>query len=653
MSQSSQNSSPASPGLHRTRIVLGLLLLVAVAYLLLGDDPMGRSFAARELGGKRLRPLDYAAAYGWWMTLVNACVLVLVVWRFQWIERIAAHVGLAEFAAPAAASPSALRFTVALAMLALAFLAAPRLDDALWTDEKYMVMRSIAGFYEPAFKDGPLRFDEVSWRETFFYYRKPNNHVPYSISARLSWAIWKATTQPKDQRAAEQAVRLPALLAGMGGVGTLAWCLWRLGFTGAAGFAAWLLALHPWYLRYSSEARGYTLMLALLPVALITAFRVLERGSWGRWAAYSAVQVLLLWTYPGAIFVPVLLNLWLAFQLLARGHPAGASSGARLPALGRFLVANVASALVWLQLNLPNMMQFLAYSKEWRREITAAFLHETGSLLLLGLHDVPPSEAYISLATTTAEFPILLPTIAGVAGLAIAWGIITTPRAGAAARGALVILLPPALCTLAFAALRGDHLYSWYIIHLLPGVVAMIAVGLARAFPRGPLRRWVMPVACVAFLLGFTWITQPMRQLLRSRDVQPVITMLREFGWPPDSDPVAPRPFLTGAVYGPPIYYDPATIFTRNEDDLRDLIQKADRTEQVLYVSFNRKALARRRNGRALAMLENPDLFEPMGMFEGVYPKYRRYVFRYLPGSLETFDAVSPESEPVPTDTPQ
>ncbi len=624
----------ALPGRARAlRAGLVVMLGVALLYLAIGDDPFGRSFFERARSGGKLRPHDYAAAFGWWITAVNACALALLAWKFPWLARPTPPATLPAFGAPRPGPPRWLAAGVLAAMASLAVIAAPRLDDALWTDEKYMVAHSIAGVYE--YDDaGELIFDQASWPETFFYYRKPNNHVPYSIAARVFWDVWRGVTRPDDLRASETSVRLPALLGGMAAVGTLAWLLFRLGFTSAAFCAAWLLALHPWFLRYASEARGYAFLLALLPVSLVAAFRVLERGSWDRWAVYGAVQMLLLWTYPGAIFVPVVLNGWLLFQLV-RNRPRKTRPG--IPPLGRFLLANALSGLLWLQLNLANMMQFLDYAEDWRGEITRGWLREVRTLMLIGLHDVRPDDGYVTLDTVTAAHPVLVPGLLLFLTAAGFLGLFRLVRTSAPTRAAAWVLLLPAPLTIMLATWRGDHLYTWYVIHGLPGVIALLALGTTAIFSRLNHRRardFGIGATVFLVLIAFATVTHPMRSHLRSVEMQPTFSVLATVGSPRHGDPLAPRPTLTGAVYGPNDYYDPLTRDVGTPQALVALMEEADRDGRPLYVSYHREALARRRRPEAMAILEDPTWFEPVGQFLGAFPKYRRSLFRYRPGSV-------------------
>ena len=98
-------------------------------------------------------------------------------------------------------------------------------------------------------------------------------------------------------------------------IGALAWCLWRVGLPWAAGFAAILMAIHPWHLRYISEARGYSLLLLCIPLLLGTMVAVLHRGTWRRWIAFGSVEVVLLWVYPAGVTILAVANAALLFEI--------------------------------------------------------------------------------------------------------------------------------------------------------------------------------------------------------------------------------------------------------------------------------------------------------------------------------------------------
>ncbi len=601
--------------------------VVLLLTLVFAGNPFTDGVAEREAAGKRVRPQDYATTYTWWMALVNlvAVSFVLTTWR-RW--RGPSEVPeLPRFAPPGLGPPRWLVVGVLLAMAGLAFAAAPRLSHSLWEDEKYMVVRSIAGQYVLE-ENGNLEYSGVAWTDTFFYYRKPNNHVPYSVVARIAHGGWSAIVRPSDERVNEVVVRLPALAAALAGLGTLAWLLWRTGLPLTGLVAAWILALHPWYLRYASEVRGYAFLLALLPALVIAALRVLERGTWKRWMVFGAVEMLLLWTYPGALFVLVVANLFVFVELLRAPQEIRAIQPTR------YLAANALAGLAWLQMNLPNMMQFLPYSDVWTGEVNARLLRGVGSYLVTGMPWRNAREGFASLQEQLVGNHLATILMLAVMVGAMLIGGFRIARRGSPAVGALVTLVIPAPLTILLAAVRGDHLYPWYLIHGLPAVAMLVGAGLTFPAAFGPKGRRVGAVVAVGWLIAFGMVTQPMRQLVRSRALQPTKDMVLAVRPNPDVHAPEQEHILTGAVYGPPLFYDPRSVDLPSAEAVREIMRKADREGLPLFVTFNRPVLSRRRRPEARAMLDHAEWFEQVALFEGVEPKSQHVAYRYRPGSF-------------------
>ena len=279
--------------LRVVRLVLWASLVGLIVHLIAGDKPWSGGIAERVAEGHSLRAIDYARTYRWWISLGSVpLVIALLATLRSWIGSPRA----AE--CPDLAAPNrggrAVAVVAALAMLTAALLVAPRLGFSFWEDERRTVRFSVDGGYARN-PEGDLVFHEVPWRDSWLYtLNRPNNHVPFSLAARLSLGIWQSLAQPELRLASERAVRLPAFAFGIAAIGALAWCVWRIGMPWTAGFAAIFLALHPWHLRYTSEARGYSLLLLCMPLLLGAMVAVLHRGTWRRWIAFGAVEVLLL-----------------------------------------------------------------------------------------------------------------------------------------------------------------------------------------------------------------------------------------------------------------------------------------------------------------------------------------------------------------------
>ncbi len=127
------------------------------------------------------------------------------------------------------------------ALLVAVILRLPYLADNLRYDEAYTVNQYV---------DQPFVY--------LFHYSDPNNHVLHTLWVKLSvicfgWQEW--------------AIRLPAFLAGVLTIPVIA--IWSSRLNGGfAWIATWLIAVWPYHIFYSVNARGYTLQTLLILIAI-------------------------------------------------------------------------------------------------------------------------------------------------------------------------------------------------------------------------------------------------------------------------------------------------------------------------------------------------------------------------------------------------
>src|SRR3546814_7784434 len=78
-------------------------------------------------------------------------------------------------------------------------------------------------------------------------------------------------------------------------------CSMNSKFPSAGVVAAFLSALHPWHIRYASEARAYAFVLCLIPLVIYFFLRALEKGLWRWWAAFGTAEFFLMYSYPTCV----------------------------------------------------------------------------------------------------------------------------------------------------------------------------------------------------------------------------------------------------------------------------------------------------------------------------------------------------------------
>lgn len=164
----------------------------------------------------------------------------------------------------------------------------------------------------------PIRYDEAvtwvmftsqPWHTVLATYPNPNNHVLYSVLAKLTSALAPASPW---------ALRLPAFLAGVAIV-PLTWAVGRrlagrttalLGAALAAGSTSLVL--------YSVNARGHTIVCVVALLLVLLADRLRTTDDAGRWIAFVALGAVGLYTVPVTIYPLGATALWIALDRLRR-----------------------------------------------------------------------------------------------------------------------------------------------------------------------------------------------------------------------------------------------------------------------------------------------------------------------------------------------
>ena len=187
--------------------------------------------------------------------------------------------------------------------------------QAVWLITAFAAVSRLANLWQP------MRYDESvtwayfvgrPWSTLVSSYQFPNNHVFFSLLAKATSSL--APFQP-------WALRLPAFIAGVAIV-PLTWAVGRrfagpaVGLLGAA-LAAGSTSL----ILYSTNARGYSLVVALFLVLLLLADRLRTSPRLADWAAFTLLGALGLYTIPVMLYPLGVVATWLLLAALrARGE---------------------------------------------------------------------------------------------------------------------------------------------------------------------------------------------------------------------------------------------------------------------------------------------------------------------------------------------
>ena len=522
---------------------------------------------------------------------------------------------------------------VALTMVASAVWAAPRMTQGLWTDEATSMAKFMVGEYEFD-KEGKWGLDPVEPDYRQFSMTTPNNHMLYSTMASLTHqALARKPVGPQDTYFTEWVLRLPAFLAGLAALASLAWLAGELGFRRAGWMAVLLLALHPWHLHYMTMARGYSMILALIPAFLAASIRAVRTGRWRWWLVSTLCQVAMIDTWPLAADVVILGNL-VVFGMLLTSAWQGAD---RWTQIGRWAIVSVLGAMATVQLLLPALPQIAAYM-----EVQAHFNFEATRYVWDPLWGLFTGATWRSFDPTNpyayywqklwTEHPV---AVVGYAALllglfAAGWWRMWSHSMPARWMAVLVVLIPVAI-TLHLVKQQFIFL-TWYSVPAVPGVMLLMAVGFVALFERW---RWCWTVAapvCLGIIGVAVWPLHWLDRTVphgRNKEAALLTRSILNPTYPGYHDEA-----ITASLSMYYKGYDCLPVRLEKIGDLDTLIAQTEQEKRELYVSMTREVLVQGDGEVILAKLGDPAIFEALPPLYGTDPEATMRVFRYKGGGV-------------------
>ncbi len=182
-------------------------------------------------------------------------------------------------------------------------------------DFLFLILILLIGiFLQAHFLSQPMRYDESFTFLNFvhadfrslFYYPLPNNHVLYTLLERLSILLFGI--QPVF-------LRLPAYLAGISAI-PIIFVLCRKLIPGNSGlFASALTAICPYLVLYSTNARGYSLVVLLSLLLTLLGYNYCLKPDSKKALALGAIAALGMLTIPSMLLSIVGVYLWITCLL--------------------------------------------------------------------------------------------------------------------------------------------------------------------------------------------------------------------------------------------------------------------------------------------------------------------------------------------------
>lgn len=564
-------TSAPSPGRFRRRFGrsgIALLLLLALVtgvclhHAIDGPHPWGKEIMKRVADGKDLRAKEYGIIGVWWGCVLSVGIGgVLMLFASWWMP------GGANAPRRVGSRPPTPDSTFHLFLLIIlggaVFLRAPQLTHSLWNDEEYALRRYFHGSEERQ-PDGRLVFEKLDWDETLFHNFNGNNHQLQSALARFSLETWRFLRGKPEEAFSEVVVRLPSVAAGIFTLVALALVGVEMRRPSIGLGAAALLALHPWHVRYAVEARGYSLMLLFMVVALLALLHALRRDKALAWLCFALAQAAFLLCFAGALHVAVALNALAAWELMRRREPG------RLKTLIGFNLISAIPLLIWMLPSVPQLIEFLGREKVLQTPIGIAWARDIGSHLAAGiLYENPNPELHLGTSwLAQASAPLWTPLLAHALPVIALAGLFMALLSPPTARLVVWVPLVGGLMAVAQNALVGQSMLSWYLLYLLLPLCLAIPVACHALLP------WAektAPATIVLLVALYGLATQDARARFVQQDRQPIRQAVTSYR---DAYPEALA--ITFGVSDRQLHsYDPRAKLIANREELEAAITEA------------------------------------------------------------------------------
>ncbi|CAN5695867.1 hypothetical protein BH11VER1_BH11VER1_15790 [soil metagenome] len=610
------------------RLLLLLLCLYSMEQLTIRKSPAQIAAEIEKTTAKQPRFKDHLNTGMWYGAVARASIAgLLLITSLAWTRKRTSESHLVL--SLKSAQESALSTRAFFALLALLLLGAltmrlPRMPHSFWGDEAAAIVTYVHGHFKPVDKEdlqGKMKFDQPTWDETLYGASQgPNNHVLFSLASRLCLKAWRDIHDLPHTAFTEWVVRIPPLIAGLASIAGIALLLRIWGAPSLGLLTATVMALHPWHIKYSAEARGYTLALAILPVLLLTLTYALESNRWRHWLAFAGCEFLILYSWPGISYAVAGINVAAAVLMLLQPD--------RVATLSRWVTANLLAAMVFITLYAPHLPQIVWANDHylWMKGLpmNAEWFHNVLAAPFAGIpyHEVivsNPSE--LSWQRFLRNAPLLTSMGFSLLLLTALTGVIALWRKNRPLAALITSVFPAAvLCVLHFKYVLKDELRIWYLIYLLPGLSIVIAVGLqslATMLAARLKRNWSLPITLVMLgLIAAAWFPIHKSLIIEpEEDFRGAATLVRD-SLEDSTETKSKTRIYTCWLWRSSTLYDPrGDIHVRDAPEMRRSYRIAKENKGQLHVVVGYRELAEAQNADVLAMLDNPFFFEKIKVF--------------------------------------
>jgi|GEM_PF-3423587 len=593
----------------------------------------------RIASGRHVRTLEHALTTTWWTTLTGGGLMLFAGLTASWWTGGETS---PDNSHNRGVNPWSRGWWVAVCLIVAVAggIRLARLNLSLYNDEAYSVRRHMVGEFRTDTKTDELKFREPSWVNTLWFSEVGNNSPPYSVAARLTHSACAKGFKFTEGEIREWPLRLPAWFAGMGGI-LLAGLLARQFGTMDRGLLAMVIAaFHPWHIRYSSEARGHSLLLLFIPLLILLILKAVKHSSWRNWLLVGLVNMLTMWAFPGAMYVLMALNLALGVWLMIvrKKAPSLISSTPVLTVAQRWLLATAFGALIFMVLYGPAIAQMrmtVGQVESLRSDVPWSWWLNITALMISGQPWADPnatSEIAHSITRSWATGDRLQPIF-----LLICLGITLAASIMALCRGLLGWLVSaaviPALALAFFTAkITQTVLHEWYTLSSLPLVIVLMALGMTQLVQTLTHNKKVAVFVSMALICGWLGAIHKPLLLQLHHGIQPIreaVEVVRGRAFPYAGDSLNHTIFA--AFWADISVYDPNLIVLKDLPDLKKLEIEAEKNNKDLVVCFAHRSLALHSHGPLVEELESSGNYLKVRDLRGFgSAQFNHHIFRRI-----------------------
>lgn len=623
-----------------------LAALFAAGYLRQAKPPSRMRWTRQIEEGLRHHLSDYVEIGLWNGAVVHLVVSLLVLLTVRWWGR--AQVATLETRLPNPRGPlRGFGLMLLLILIAAAAVRLPRLSLSYWGDEGWAAKIYAHGQFKPVAGDdmqGELAFHPCSWRMALWNDHNGGNHYFFSLLQKATLDTWRAWKGLPPSAFDEAISRLPPFVAGLGSILLAALFVRWLGRPGAGLLLAALLAAHPWHIRYSTEARGYALMLFFF-IALVWLLLVAVRGQrWRAWGGVALTALLCVWSWKlAALSVGAVCAVLLLHLLLTRGF----TWSERLAGAGRLLVAHATAGAACVWLVMPAAMQspeVTARFQHMGKPMNEVWLKNSLSGILSGMpwqQSDPRNPTEVHVQQSLAQRP--LTTALGFGGLLLLAGIGTVAlwrQRALQAQLCLAIFVASAAGSAAFKwQLRVEWIY-WYFFPLLLPAMMLATAGAAalKRFAHRPAMPWLGSGVVAVILVAFLVLLQPfialnLRQPYENHRRAFELTRGRHEPWTEAGPYTGPSKVFTCYLWRHVHLYDTrASTAVRDAAALRTLLERVHREQGELYFVVGMIGFSEVTSADLIAILRDEREFEKLDTLWAQESLHNLEVYRYRGG---------------------